>query len=220
MKSESHPSFLVLDRIALGDATLSKEQEHVTACATCQTHVSRVQATRPVPAWARELAAKPRQNAMSRWVWGSAMGTALAAAAVFLALHTPNMNAEYTTVRGEPSLGLYIKRGERVSLWDGREAITPGDRLRLKVVPEGFTRVTVFSPTTDPQHPELLFASPIDPTKENLLPRAWAVDDTPGAEALIVVLSHAPVSPGRVSLADTRTTNLWIRHLSIPKRIK
>lgn len=124
-------------------------------------------------------------------------------------------------MRGAPSVGLYIKRGARVFLWDGRQPVAAGDRLRLKVVPEGFTHVGVFATAaSSSEQARLLFASEIAPEEETLLPRAWEVDDTSGAETLVVVLGRRPVSKKDLTwLGQNRQhpSELWIRTLHLRK---
>ncbi|MFY0564212.1 hypothetical protein ACN28E_10205 [Archangium lansingense] len=45
--------------------------------------------------------------------------------------------------KGNPAVALYVKTGDTVRLWDGESPVAEGDLLRLKVMPEGFTRLTV-----------------------------------------------------------------------------
>ncbi|MFP2924478.1 hypothetical protein ACLESO_04535 [Pyxidicoccus sp. 3LG] len=65
-----HPSFLELDRAALGLRSPSLEQ-HLQACSECVAYLGRVTQAEPVPAWARALGTDTRAGrSPGRKRWG------------------------------------------------------------------------------------------------------------------------------------------------------
>ncbi|MCG8420768.1 MAG: hypothetical protein MJE77_22840 [Proteobacteria bacterium] len=196
--------------------------------------------------------ARPRWSGATL-VWSGGLASALAAAAVLLVVATgdrpgeptvtetadrpgpvgrdrkspqPGHSAPYTGAKGAEAVGLYIKRAGRVSLWDGSSPVMPGDSLRLKVVPGGFTRVAVFSPDPAAKRSERalieLYAGAVEPGRGHLIPAAWKVDRAVGSETLIVVLSRAPLSPGdavRAIAGPTARPGVWVRRFVIPKQV-
>ena len=221
-----HPSFFVQDEWAAGLTVPAGARAHLEACIECTARAESLRAPEPVPGWVRALAAAPPRppTGARSWVWLSGAG-ALAAAAIVLLVAAPPPDRRaapaWTTIRGAPAVGVYVKRGPSVSLWDGRQPLAPGDRLRLKVVAEGFTHVSVFSPASAGSSGlRLLHGSRVDPGGETLLPPAWRVDAAPGDEVLVVVLANREVSAGEVPRADSpRRPDLWVRWLRLPKTI-
>lgn len=185
----SHPSFFALDRATLGSDEVDAHRDHVDSCDRCRAHVERLLRPDPVPAWVVELR-PPRARPTWRW-WGSGLALAGAVAALlFVVLHDRRDRDAFTTVKGSATVVVHVKRGDEVFVWDGVAPIQPGDRLRLEVAPGGHRHVQVFTSAR-----VSLYDAPL-PTQAGptLLPKAWQVDDQPGAETLIVVLSDDPVS--------------------------
>ena len=117
----------------------------------------------------------------------------------------------YTNVRGAPSTGVYVRRGPRTALWDGQTPLRAGDALRIRVAPEGYTRVTVFLQKALAPW-SVLYEGDIDPRRTQLLPRAWELDGHNEDERLVTVLSHHAVNEAlaRAALAG-HNTSLWAR---------
>ena len=235
MKAE-HPSYLQLDRLAGGGDVDAQVRAHVAQCVECTAHVNEIRKTEALPRWLTALddlpatpaptpERRPRAERRShRWDWrGPAVALAAAAglAAVMLdPVRSPTESAHdepaYSTVRGAPSVGLYVKRGPRVWLWNGIDPVRPDDRLRLKVSPEGYRHVAVFIPDGDDR--TLVYSAPVEPTKTHLVPRAWRVDDEEGQEALIIVLAHDRGTAEGATLALTTTaSSTWRRTLQLNK---
>jgi hypothetical protein len=194
----AHPSFLILDRMSLGLAS-PEASEHVAACAVCQQYLralAEAPAAPPSPAvWS--AVAHERKRARTRYL---SAGASLLAAAACLALlgrasfaPLPEQKEAYVAAKGFPSVWIYVKRGAAVQLWDGKQAVATGDRLRIKLDPATFRRVEVYS-VKDPQAPQLLYAGAVAPG-QSTLPEAWEVDAEPGAERLAVVLASGPTQP-------------------------
>src|SRR5439155_8785211 len=136
-----HPSFLELDRLALGSAD-PQAAAHIESCETCRAQVSRVQQAPPVPAWVGNLGSA--KSSRRTW-WAGSVG-ALAAIALVLIVATPRRGRNGDPgAKGAPSVAVYVKRGDVVSLWDGHAPFASGDALRLKISPQGFGRVAVAS---------------------------------------------------------------------------
>ena len=129
----SHPSYLELDRLALGAERSPETSDHVRNCGRCTAYLAQITSDRPVPGWARALSPGGRQVETRRWArWVLAGGLAGAAAAVGLVLvlaTVPGEERDTVVAKGTPAVGVYIRRGGKVALWDGRAAILPGDTL-------------------------------------------------------------------------------------------
>jgi hypothetical protein len=120
--------------------------------------------------------------------------------------------------KGAPSVAIYVKRGEVVSLWDGRAAFAPGDALRLKISPQGFDRVAVASLQGD--NVTELYAGLVSARGESVLPPSWTLDAAPGPDALLLVFSHAPLSEdGLRQVAERlpRTKEIWATRLTLTR---
>ncbi|AKT38551.1 hypothetical protein [Chondromyces crocatus] len=181
--------------------------------------------------------------AVRRLLWAGPSLAAAAAVILFVLFrpqvhvdvpHDPATSGEFTTIKGSASALLHIKRGEHLFVWDGLAPVQPGDKLRLEVAADGFTHVTVLAapPPSAPGAPPAPFASSvpqapapvvlysaaIDPERPVALPKAWEVDDSPGPESLVVVLSAAPLDP-TLALDALRTPRdgVWIQRFDLSK---
>jgi hypothetical protein len=160
----------------------------------------------------------------------------MASAAALLLLWWPHFQhqpARFSTsptssslgVKGTPAVALYINRQGKVDLWNGQSPIWPGDQLELKVVPDGLTRVQVFTeqPVLGPRKRLIeIYRGPLAPHRTTLLPKAWQVDEQAGAEMLIVVLSQKVISPSTVQKelkSPTKNRSFWLTQLRIPKHL-
>ena len=184
----THPSFLALDRAALGAALDPAARAHVEGCARCQAHVDRVRRPEAPAPWLRAL--PPARPASWRaWRWGGGLALAAAACAFLLFARARgdgrDDHADAITAKGAPEVLLHIKRGDSVMTWDGAAAVLPGDRLRLEIAASGYRRVQVIGAGG-----ALLHDAPL--RESGLLPLAWKVDDQPGPETLTVILSDHP----------------------------
>jgi hypothetical protein len=129
----------------------------------------------------------------------------------------------YAGTKGQPSLALYVKRAEEVFAWQQDHFVMPGDRLRIEVAGAGFEHITVLSSGASERKRQRLYDAPIAPRGSALLPVAWQVDDAPGDETLVVVLSPAALSEDEIAtLLDhpERTSEVWIKRLLLRKRLE
>lgn len=191
-----HPSFLALDRAHLGNASPTV-LAHLTSCEACQRHVESP-LTGPAPSdfAALEQAIARQIEPRTRWLWAAASLAAAACALVLVvAQGAPGGKPEadgYVGAKGFRSVWIYVKRGTETVLWDGKRALLPGDRVRLKLDPGSYHRVAVYSAGPSPT---LLYSGKLTPGQNLTLPDAWEIDDSPNAEQLYVVFSEAPVEP-------------------------
>lgn len=226
-QQESHPSFYALDLYAVG-ARKGELAAHVAHCGRCLAYVEDVAAAAAAPAdlVERALRSAPERRApRTRRLAALAGGLALAAAALLTVMRVPGADptrperADGTTsVRGGPAVAVYVKRGGQVTLWDGKQPLLAGDRIRLKVIPDGYRELGVFRAADGGGALEPLYRSSIDPMAESTLPVAWQLDDEPGAETLVVTLSRKPVNASQVVRARAaREADVWLRRLVIRK---
>ena len=164
---QTHPSYLELDRIALG-AAMPDTAAHASACATCRAYVDALAASAgaPIPSWVR--APGKARVAPRDWLRAAAarrlgVGFALlACVAVAWGVRrpmqragAPSAAAPYVGAKGAapqsgPALWLYVSDGRNVRLWNGQDPVAPGDVLRLKIRGAGFNNVSVFVPIASP----------------------------------------------------------------------
>lgn len=202
-----HPSYLALDRAALGG--LSNElAEHVSECPECLAYLEEVAEAPPASGLAelgRRVAAR-RTKAHLRWAWALVPVAAAASALLFVGprSETPR-ETPYIGVKGFSSVWIYVKRGGDTQLWDGKSALQPGDRLRLKVDPGSFRHIAVYS-AKETTPPEPLYEGEVLPGHISTLPDAWELDAEPGAERLFVVLSQEPMPPQWAAWREGKVT--------------
>jgi hypothetical protein len=225
----THPSYLELDRFALGAPGYEGTHGHVQGCARCRDHVARVSVPSAVPQWVRALPEK-RARPKHLWVAGLSFGVGGLAAAAALALMVttrnpagttvgPVVNAPYVGTKGGPEVWVYVKRGEDVVLWQPGSPLQPGDRLRLQVDSGGLPQVAVFE-LDGPNGYRSLWSGTVATSGPSTLPVAWSVDARPGDERLVVVASRASLSVSEVAArlrqpADGKDG--WTRQLLFPK---
>lgn len=204
----THPSFLALDRLALGGG-VPEDRQHADGCAQCGAYLARLEAPAPVPDAVRALA-RPR---WARWAVGglaTAVATSLAVAAV-----VAQQPAEEVRRKGSPVASVFIRRGEAVMRWDGVAAVRAGDALRLEVQPEGFARLMVLEGATP------LFDGAVEAPR-HALPLSWRVDDAPAAVELRLVFSRAPLTADQALdewARGTRSAETWVTTLRLPRAV-
>ncbi len=203
-----HVSHLELDRWLLGAASGEHLEDHLSHCSACSEHVEGARkrlaelASAPLPDWVGSLAeAAPAREAERRPWWPRWRplapmllgGALLAGAALVIQVMGDAEDASgpgYVASKGSPSVGVYVKRDERVFLWDGMQRVRVGDRIRLGIAPSEYRYVAVLSPSAAGLVP--LYQSAVNGALE--LPVAWAIDAAGDAERLVVVLSQRPLS--------------------------
>lgn len=194
----AHPSYLQLDRAALGDPS-QELRAHLTDCSECRAYLEGL-SDPPPESGLLELRRKVEQSRrakLRKW-WALVPAAAAAVGLLFVGLNGGSRRAvgeqPYIGAKGFASVWIYVKHGTRTQLWDGKRALFVGDQLRLKVDPGQFQRLEVYS-TSNLAAPERLYAGEVSPGQSVTLPDAWELDDEPGPERLAVVLSHEVVVP-------------------------
>lgn len=225
MSEAQHPSLLELDRLALGGEAPAATRRHLAGCPRCQAHMARIEPEPEVPGWVRRLPARSRRPWWAELRAVIAGGAVVAAAAALLLLVFTGDDRELpvdvrpatTTAKGGPEILVHIKRGDVVWRWDGRSPLQPADRFRLEVAPGGHRHIAVLT-DGDSEQRVLLYQGPLAPQAGSLLlPTAWEVDDAPGPERLLIVLSDAPLDPV-VRGADLDGAGTWHTTLTLPKQ--
>jgi len=194
-----HPSFLALDRAHLGQ-DVPEVTLHLRTCAECRGYCASLASPGSASGFVavEQAIARGRRRFSLGWLLAPA-SLAAAVCCIFLVVSrgTPSagrVDGDYVGAKGFRSVWIYVKHGTETQLWDGKQSIAPGDRLRLKIDPGSYHHVEVYS-LSDPAHPSLLYAGALSPGQNLTLPEAWELDQSPAAEQLFVVFSEAPTKP-------------------------
>lgn len=190
-----HPSFLQLDRHALG-ANLPGVAEHISSCEVCAKYVESLAPRAEAPAWAIGSTARPR-----RW-WPAALAASILAAALYFGTGYP---PPYVGLKGAPNVFVYVKRGEEIARWSGA-AIRAGDALRLGVDGAGFDHVAVLAG----EEKQLVHRGPLE-RGEVLLPFSLVVDEFGDLESITVVLGKRPLADDELSRAGDDLQRIELR---------
>lgn len=232
--SEAHPfSAFALDLYwaskKAGDPAI---KEHVNACARCAAYLQHLDAVgaRPPAAWNAEAPLRPLPRSSSHrarrgrafaWASAAAGGLAIAAAALVIVRSRATTDDAYVGVKGTPAVQVIVRRDGRTQIWDGREPVRPRDALALRVGCEGFAHVTVATPAPV-GGTWMRLADHACPRDSNPLPFTLTVDDQPGEERLVVVLSEAPLDDRALATAAAGTrrgSGVWAVPLVFPKEV-
>jgi len=214
-----HPSYLELDRHALGAGLDTNTARHVANCALCQAHLERILAESVVPVWVEQLAAAAPARTHDWRPWTAALGGLAAAAVLCLVWLRPSERPlGYDTAKGMPAVGVYVNRHEVVRVWDGA-ALEPGDRIRLEVAPEEFAHVSVFLEGEGSATP--LYQGPVQAHARSVLPKAWQLDATSSAERIVVLFSDRTLAPAEAEAQLRRPDpkRACVVRLTLPKRL-
>ena len=229
--SSRHPSYLELDRHALGAQREAGTAGHVASCTRCRSYVERVtpaEQAADVPAWLCNLAesAPPRTGLRLRVPLALTGALALAAGVCLTwwsaqsALDRP---PAYDTAKGLPAVAVYVNHSGNVSLWAGA-ALAPRDSIRLEVAAEDFVHVSVFvdSHSQAGHGRQLLYQGHVTAHARELLPKAWQLDDAELPEHISVLFSTNAITPAHaVELLTAETldpAHAYLVQVTLPKR--
>ncbi len=207
----NHPSRLALDRHALGETSAGLDA-HLAGCSECRAHIEATRQPLPVPRWVADASA-------TRSCWRGWRRAAVAVAAavsaaglVFFLPHPPPS----TTAKGQPTVTVWLKRGDAVSAWDGKSPVRGGDAIRLEAMPAGYAYLTVVFAAGGGL--TTLFAAKVDPSGKPTLTPAWSLDGEGRQEHLAVLFTRAPVDDASLDeLLSRRDAQAWSIHEILPK---
>lgn len=211
----SCPSHLELARLAAG-VSGSPFAAHVQSCQRCSSALARLHQPVAVPDWARALAPSDQPGWVFRWRWLVAVSAGALAVLVVVSLPPRPAPEPFIAAKGAPSVAVYLKRGDSVTLWDGQRRMLAGDRLRLKVIPEGFGQVAAVA-IVDGAF-KVLYRGAVPPGVESFLPASWKVDQTPAPNHLGVVFSLTPLGDAELEAAlrdERRSDVVWTTSFSL-----
>lgn len=214
----SHPSEYALDRAALGAAT-SEVSRHVARCGRCAAAIAARRAPVEPPAWLDRVEVRPERLRRRRW-WLLPLPLVAATAAAVLAIVAAPVRERGVREKGAPRVTVFVKRGADVAPWDGRARVRAGDRLQLSIRGAGFAQASVASVAGSPAGvPAVLWAGPVEPDGETVLPLSFRVDAQGDREVLSVILSARPVAPWQHASAPRPDGGDWTTRLELPKEI-
>jgi hypothetical protein len=198
-------------------------ERHLLACARCRAYLASLDASLGGEAAGTATPTLAPASPPAR-PWGRALrfvpvaATLAAAAAVVLVVRgrTPEARG-YVGVKGAPAVQLLLHRGSDTRVWDGVEAIHPGDAIALRVACEGLERVAVAAPDREGWSP---LSSAACPAAGDPLPFTLVVDAEPHAERLAVVMSQGALDDAdlRRAIADgEHSKDVWVVDFVLPK---
>lgn len=191
----SHVSTLDLHRLRYGELPATRAaglRQHLDDCAACRGRMQAQQALRaefevlPVPAGLRTPPARPW------WTWSRLPALAAMAAALMLTLRLADPSATDTTrLKGAAAEVLVEGRGTLAS----GDLVRAGDRLQVRVPAGPWAEAWVSDGAT------VLGRFPLVEGEATLAPFSLTIDDSPGRERLVIVLSEGPGTEAQVKRA-------------------
>lgn len=225
-----HPSYLALDRYALGAVALEVEQ-HLSACARCRGYVDEVRQPARVPDWVTDMS--KTRIPLPRMAFVTVPAIAVAIAMIVSITRwaewgepAQSTRTTYVAAKSAPLVVIFLKRGEEIIAWS-HERVRAGDSLRLGVSSGGFDRVTVLAEAHGAWiqlHEGSISESKGPGLPMTLLPVSFRVDSLGDHERLTVVLSHGLLPRGFEPLGDGPSVNpgikdgsIWAQTIDLPK---
>lgn len=220
-----HPSHFELDLFHLTREASPALRTHLDGCEVCQDHLRALQAPEPLPEWAATLPARrPRRD---WWRWLAPLGTAaLVASLLWVVVPQPlqpmdsGAEAPAFSPKGHPAAQVHVRRGEETLLLASDAPLRPGDRIRLSLHASGLPHYVLFAVSG---------SKPVELAKgqlssgDDLIPGAWEVDASSGAELLRIVFSAAPLSDEEAREAAAlliRSEAVWTLELRLTKETR
>jgi len=169
----THPSFLALDREALGVGE-DETRAHLETCEQCRVHVQAVSTQPAMPA-----AIRPRR-ARRAWPFALAFGAVASLALLWVAVP---QDGPAIQAKGHASVAVFVKRGTEVFMWDGKTPLRVDDRVQLMIEPAGMDHVYVRDGEGHTMYSGAL------QSELTTLPLSWRIDAAGSSETFSVVLS-------------------------------
>ena len=192
--------------------------EHVATCTRCAAYLDELRAldAQPHVRIAVPPATPGGKRARGRFL-GSAAGVLAIAAAVALYVRGRQAAEEpYVGVKGAPAVQVLVRGNDGTRIWDGHSPVHPGNAIALHVACEQLTQFTVVDDS--PEHGR--FSEGVCPKTPMTLPFTLVVDDQPGHERFIVVLSRAHLDDPTLRQyvrSGTRDQDVWVTAFDFPK---
>lgn len=210
-----HPSGMALDLLAMG-AGDPQVATHVEACAACAAVVHERRAFDEIRAPARVLQPAPKARKPLWWLLGPAL--ACAAMVVFV-LSDDDVGLRE---KAAPAVGVHVKRDEALSLWNGRDALRPGDTLQIEVTGSGYEHIAIAS--QEPDRLVWLYNGNVKKDEHGrvLVPISVVVDANGDHETLGVVMSRKARDPATLATdlqQLRREREVWATTLSFKKTV-
>jgi hypothetical protein len=209
-----HLSSFQLDSLA--QATLTEAErpmaaQHLEACAECRAELESARSLRE--RFSREVFARtvPRIRTASGWSlpWPTknwllpALAGAFVVAAVLI-VPLRSMLEPAFSVKGDPTLRVFVHRGDRVFQVKESDALQPGDQVRFEVMPAGYPYLLIAS-VDGAGHANIYLpfggreSAEISPERALMSPGSIVLDATPGPERVFVLLSKRPLPAAEVA---------------------
>jgi hypothetical protein len=209
--------FALDDREIHGRASPALEA-HVAACASCRARLTEraarvveFEAELAAPTWTRISAQRgaQRRRLTGPGLFLAALGTAAASVAVFIGMGSGHRAASLgPTPKGNAPVEIVCRRGAQTFVIGPGEAVAPGDALRFLPLPIWSEARYIQVGSVDGTGSYVPFYPPADdglsialPTRGVPLEGSIRLDDAPGPERLLVVLSAIPLAARDVARA-------------------
>lgn len=204
-----------------GEDATSAIARHVASCASCAAYLAELEAldaehdlrVQRVPT----LSAR-RFSGLRRLIAPAATLAALAAAAIVYVKSRPAVDdTDYVAAKGVPAVQVLVRSGGQTRVWDARSPVRSGDSLALRVACEQLVHVTVASPSSSGL---VRLSDGPCPKTPATLPFTLVVDDQPGRERLVVVLTRTRLDDtalGEALRVNTRDAHVWVTTFEFAK---
>ena len=216
-----HISTLKLHQLRYGELSESEQsqlREHLAVCPHCRARLQAMENHRaafelmPVPE-AIHTAARP--SLWQRLARPAVLSPFLAAAmAMLFVIQSPPLT-ERTKGDRNKDIEILVEDVGVLDLAEG-DAIRPGDRIQLRIPPGEWVEVWVGDGES------WLGGFPVQPSKTwQLVPFSLEVDDAPGAEQIVVLLSNHPIDEGEASdaLDGDSSGGIEVEYITLPKEL-
>ena len=213
-----HLSNFELDVYFAGDTAGAEVAEHAASCNRCAAYLDELRALDADPHVQIPAPTVTRGSVRPlRRILGAATGALALAAAVTLSLKVREpADDSYVGVKGAPAVQVLVRGDDGTHVWDGRSPVHPGDAIALHVACEQLTQFAVVPDTAELER----FAEGACSPAPTTLPFTLVVDDQPGHERFVLVLSRTHLDDAtlkKVARTRTRDENVWVTAFDFPK---
>ena len=212
---KEHPSGMALDLHAIGAGDASVAQ-HVASCAECAAVVHERTAFDEMRAPARVLQSAPPRRKPLWWLLAPAVACA---AMVLFAINDDDSGVRE---KAAPAVGVHVLRAGALTLWNGRDALQPGDTLQIEVTGSGYEYIAIAS--QEPDHLVWLYNGNVKKDEHGrvMVPISMVVDSKGDHETIGVVMSRKARDAGTLAgdlQKSRRERDVWATTLSFKKSV-